>query len=120
MRGFASAVPCLRALCKCSDIITLSEHWLHKNKLKRLEEVSDKFLYCARASKYATADNYGVKRGQWGVAVLWSKSLGGVSQISDIIHNRMCGIRVQLKNGLIINVICIYLPAQGSPENLPR
>ena len=116
-RGFNSAVPYLRSLCDKTDIICLSEHWLHENKLMLLDEISEKILYHARASKFATAENYGTKRGQGGVAILWSKKLGGVSQISDIIHDRMCGIRIQTKKQLIINVISVYLPAQGSPEN---
>ena len=117
MRGFSSAVPYLRSLCKISDIICISEHWLHENRLGQFEEVSEKFLYCARSSKYASAENYGTKRGQGGVAILWSKDLGGVSQISDIKHDRMCGLRVQTNRNLIINIISVYLPAQGSPES---
>ena len=118
-RGYNSAVPYLRKLCENNDILAVSEHWLHENKLKFFEEVSDKFSYCARSSKFATAENYGIKRGQGGVALLWSKDLGGVSQINDIIHDRMCGIRIQTRNNLIINVISIYLPAQGCPESFP-
>ena len=117
MRGFASSIPYLRSLCNRADVIAISEHWLHDNKLRLLEEVSDKFLYCAQASRFSPSENYGTKRGQGGVAILWRKSLGGVSQISDNIHDRMCGIRVQTKNGLVINIISIYLPSQGSPES---
>ena len=29
----------------------------------------------------------------------------------------MCGIRIQTKKQLVINVISVYLPSQGSPEN---
>ena len=61
-RGFNSAVPYLRYICDRADIICLSEHWLHENKLKLLEEILDSFLYCVRASKFATAENYGSKR----------------------------------------------------------
>ena len=118
MRGFASSIPYLRSLCIKADIIAISEHWLHENRLKQLEEVSNKFLYCARASKFALADNYGTKRGQGGMAILWSKSIGGVSQISDIIHDRLCGIRLQTASYLVLNIVSMYLPAQGSPESL--
>ena len=46
-----------------------------------------------------------------------AKKLGGVSQISDVINDRMCGIRIQTRNNLVLNVLAIYLPAQGSPES---
>ena len=117
MRGFNSSIPYLRSLCKQADIIALSEHWLHENKIKRIEEVSNDFLYCARASSYSSAENYGTKRGQGGVAILWNKKLGGVSPISGMIHDRMCGIRLQTESNLIFNIVSIYLPAQGSPDS---
>ena len=117
MRGFSSAVPYLRSLCLRADIIALSEHWLHENKIGRLKEISEDFLYCARSSKSASSENYGSKRGQGGVAVLWNSKLGGVSQISDIIHDRMCGIRIQTRTNLVLNIISIYLPSQGSPDS---
>ena len=79
MRGFNSSIPYLRSLCERADIIAISEHWLHENKIKRLEEVSENFYYCARSSSYASSENYGTLRGQGGVGILWSKKLGGVS-----------------------------------------
>ena len=118
MRGFSSSVPYLRSLCKEADIIAISEHWLHENMLKQFEDVTDNFSYCARSSKFALAENYGSKRGQGGVAILWRNSVGGVSQMSNIIHDRMCGIRLQTAGNLIINIVSIYLPSQGSPESL--
>ena len=116
-RGFNSAVPYLRYLFTLSDVIAISEHWLHENKLKRLEEISEHFYYCARSSSFASAENYGTKRGQGGVALFWKKTLGGVSQISNFVHDRFCGIRIQTCNNLVINIISVYLPAQGSPES---
>ena len=47
---------------------------------------------------------------------MWNKNLGGVSQISDVINDRMCGIRLQTSNNLVINIVSIYLPAQGSTD----
>ena len=108
----------LRSLCKEADIIAVSEHWLHENMLKQFEEVSENFSYCARSSKFAQAENYGTKRGQGGVALLWRNSVGGISQISDLIHDRMCGIRLQTCKNLIVNILSVYLPSQGSPESL--
>ena len=108
MRGFSSSVPYLRSLCKEADIIAVSEHWLHENMLKQFE-VSEKLSYCARSSKFAQAEHYGTKRGQGGVALLWRNSVGGISQISDLIHDRMCGIRLQTCKNLIVNILSVYL-----------
>ena len=115
-RGFKSAVPYLRHLLDNNEIIAISEHWLHQNRLSCLAEVSKEFNFCARSSNYSKADNYGVKRGQGGVALFWKKQLCGVSAISDIIHDRFCGIRLETRGGLILNIFSIYLPAAGSPE----
>ena len=117
VRGFNGSVPYLRQLTKEYDIVAISEHWLNENKLNRLSEISNDIYICARSSKFSTAENYGVARGQGGVALLWKKSLCNTSSINDITNDRICGIRLETKNGAIINIFSIYLPAQGSPED---
>ena len=62
-------------------------------------------------------DNYGTKRGQGGVALFWGKHMGRVAHMSNLVHDRLCGIRLETSNGSIFNIISIYLPAQGSPES---
>ena len=117
LRGYSSSVPYLRELCANNDVILISEHWLHRNKLCKLEEISADMLYCARASNFSTEESYGTRRGQGGVAVLWKRHLGGVSEIKDICHDRFCGIRLQTDKGVVINIISTYLPCRGSPED---
>ena len=58
-RGLVAAVPYLRELMHVNDIICLSEHWLHSNRLKCLEDISDKFNVIARASLHSDASSYG-------------------------------------------------------------
>ena len=116
-RGFAGAVPYLRKLVKDNDIVAVSEHWLHGNKLNRLAEVSDKVNFCARASQFSKPENYGIKRGQGGVALFWKKELVGVSEFTSIIHDRICGIRLQTERGGILNIFSVYLPAMGCGED---
>ena len=117
VRGFNSFVPYVRKLLDTHDFVAISEHWLHDNKLNRLAEISNKFLYCARASNFASADSYGTKRGQGGVALFWGKYMGRVAHMSNLVHDRFCGIRLETSNGSIFNIISIDLPAQGSPES---
>ena len=117
-RGLSAAVPCIRALMAKCDVLTLSEHWLHNNRLNQLENLSDDFNICARASRDSSEESYGLRRGQGGVAVLWRKSLKGISAIETIKHNRICGIRVQTTDGAILVILSIYLPASGSSTDL--
>ena len=116
-RGFSAAIPYLKKLSDECDILAISEHWLHENRLSALNEISCNLNVCGRSSKFARADNFGTKRGQGGVALLWNRDIRGVTEISNIIHDRICGIRVPTAQGGILNVFSVYLPNQGSDED---
>ena len=120
-RGFSGAIPYLRKLLGENDIVAISEHWLHGNRLEQLYEATSKFYVCARASKFAAPENYGTSRGQGGggggVALYWRKDLVGVSEITNVIHDRICGIRLQTISGGVINIFSVYLPAIGCGED---
>ena len=96
VRGFNGSVPYLRQLTKEYDVVAISEHWLHENKLSRLSDISNDVHVCARASKYASAENYGVARGQGGIALLWKNSLGNTTSIND--NYKRQGVRYTLRN----------------------
>ena len=117
MRGIAGSVQYLRKLCSQFDLVAVSEHWLHCNRLNPFNEVSDKISFQTRASKFSSADNYGTKRGQGGVALLWSKKLSGISRIDTINHDSICGVWLQIRNRRVLNIYSVYLPSQGSPES---
>ena len=117
-RGFNTAIPYLRELVDNNDIVAVAEHWLHECKLSRLEEISDKIVFCGRSSKFASDENYGAKRGQGGVALLWKQDMVGVTVISNIIHDRICGIRVPTAECGVLNIYAVYLPAKGCGEDL--
>ena len=51
------------------------------------------------------------------VALFWRKSLRGIRPISEIIHDRICGVRVQTKDGLVLNVYSLYMPAAGCRDD---
>ena len=116
-RGMVAAIPYLNKLLETSDIIALSEHWLQNNRLNVLMEVSDKFNVLARSSKHADSGSYGSVRGQGGVALLWRKSLGCVTPIANMVHDRVCGVRFPLLDGRTINLYSIYLPSKGSSDD---
>ena len=103
---------------KDNDIVAIAEHWLHENRLSSLGEIDKDISYSGRSSKFSRAENYGSKRGQGGVALLWKNSIAGVTEISDIIHDRFCGIRVPTQSGRVLNIFSVYMPAQGCGEEL--
>ena len=104
-------------LSEC-DILSISEHWLHSNRLGILEEISTTHNCFARSSRASEAANYGSHRGQGGVAIFWHKNLKGISIVSDVIHDRVCVVRLQTPQGTIIYLMSVYLPAQGCGEDL--
>ena len=118
MRGFQSSVPYVRQLIANNDIVLLSEHWLHTNKLFLFDECFEGTEYFARSSRHAGADSYGTGRGQGGVAVLWRKGIGGVVPLNDILHDRICGIRLQTASGTKLNIFSVYFPAAGCGEDV--
>ena len=106
----------MRELVRDNDLVTISEHWLHENRLSMLDQVSNNVFFCARASRFAAAENYGCQRGQGGVAILWDKRIIGITEVKSIAHDRICVVRVQTSKGGVIYVYAVYLPAQGSGE----
>ena len=117
-RGYLSAIPYLRQLLGACDILAVSEHWLHSNRLGILDDITVTHNVFARASRASEAANYGSNRGQGGVALFWRKDLAGISVVSDVTHDRVCIIRLQTPQGGIFNLISVYFPAQGCDEDL--
>ena len=101
-----------------NDVIMLSEHWLHNNRLSLLNEASDEFHSFGRSSRVSFEESYGLRRGQGGVAIFWRKSLKGVSKIETVLHDRICGIRMECGDGSVIILLSVYMPASGSRDNL--
>ena len=40
-RGYLSSIPYIRKLLDDVDVLAISEHWLHRNRLNVLNEISD-------------------------------------------------------------------------------
>ena len=116
-RGLSAAVPYLRELISIYDIICLSEHWLHDNRLTFFEEISKDVDFFARAGGASGAESYGSRRGQGGVCIMWSKSLKGITPMINIKHDRFCGVRLQNLNGAVFNLFSVYLPARGNADD---
>ena len=117
-RGLTAAIPYLREIMNNSDIVCISEHWLHNNCLNALDNISNDFYSLGRSSNSSTEESYGKKRGTGGVAIFWRKCLPGISPLLEIGHDRFCGIRIQLVNDNVLNVYSVYMPASGFGENL--
>ena len=116
-RGMSAAIPYLRSLLEKTDIITINEHWLHANKLNKLTEISSDFQVLARSSKHSESDTYGILRGQGGVAIMWRNTIGGISPVTDIVHDRFCAIRLETQNHCILYIFSVYLPDVSSKDD---
>ena len=119
-RGYLSSIPYLRHLLSENMIVATSEHWLHKNRLNVLDDVSHTHNFHAKSSKFSLPETYGSSRGQGGVAIFWNRELTGVSVISSISHDRICGINVQLSDGVKLSILSFYLPAVGGEYSFPN
>ena len=117
-RGYQSSIPYIRELNKDHEVIGICEHWLHNNKLNLLKDLSTSHAVHARSSRHSNDEAYGSKRGQGGGAIFWPKDISGFSPITDIIHDRICGVRFQDITGRVVIFLCIYMPAQGSCDIL--
>ena len=117
-RGLSSSIPFLRSLLDANDIVLISEHWLHFNRLQQLDEIDVKFNQCGRASRSSSEESFGLRRGQGGVAIFWKKDMKGVSIIQTIKHDRICGIRVECADSSVLVFLSVYMPASGSRDNL--
>ena len=100
------------------DVLAISEHWLHANRLEVLNGICDTHHVVARSSNSSAAEFFGSRRGQGGVAIFWRKSIPGFSKVGEIIHDRVCVIRYQPKQGDVHFFLSVYLPAQGSDDDL--
>ena len=118
VRGLSASIPCLRELLGNTDIFCISEHWLHRNRLNCLDEISNEFSNTGCASRASSEDNFGMKRGQGGVAIFWRKELSGVSVIEGIKHDRICALRMQDARGVTLVIMSVYLPAAGAKDDL--
>ena len=66
-RGLVASVPYIRSLLKGYDILCITEHWLHTNRLVKLADISEKFDVFGRASKLSTSENFDIlkRKGVW-------------------------------------------------------
>ena len=116
-RGLSAAIPYLREILANNDIVAISEHWLHRNQLYKLNEVDSDFFCIGKSSRLASEEYFGVRRGSGGVAIYWRKNMSGVSPLLSITHDRVCGIRIQTESNTIINVLSVYMLAVGSCDD---
>ena len=116
-RGLTASVPFLRALCKPNEVVCVTEHWLHQNRLSKLGDIADDVDFIGKASRHAPSDNYGCHKGQRGIAIFWKKKLSSITPLRQLNHDRICVIRMQGENNSITNIFCVYLPARGSSDD---
>ena len=110
-RGYLSAIPYITKLISEVDVLAISEHWLHGNRLNVLNDISDSHDVFTRSSN--ASEYYGSRRGREELLFFWIKSISGFSKVGDIIHDRECVVPYQPQDGEVYFFISVYLPAQG-------
>ena len=109
-RGLATASPYLHKLFESdSDIVILSGHWLWPFDLYKLESLHPSFTGFGWADWRLTETTHDRSRGCGGIGVLWRKSLD-VFSISDIVPDRICGIKMKKDGETWLSIIGVYLP----------
>ena len=73
VRGYLSATPYLRHLLEDTDVLCISEHWLHGNRHHVLDQISTNHSVHARSSSTSSPENYGSGRGQGGLLFFGGK-----------------------------------------------
>ena len=116
-RGLVASVPFLRALCEQNDLVCITEHWLHQNRLRKLGDIAIDIDFIGRASRHAPSDKYGCHKGQGGVAIFWKRKFNSITPLRQLIHDRVCAVRLQGENNSITNIFCVYLPARGCVDD---
>ena len=53
-----------------------------------------------------------------GMMILWDKALSGITPVNEIVHDRICAIRVQNVNCAVFNIFNVYMPAEGCADDL--
>ena len=117
-REYLSSIPFMRKVLSEVYVFGVCEHWLHSNRLSILNDIVNSHNVFARSSNASAAESYGSKRGQVGVAIFWRRNIPGFSRVCDVIHDRACVLRYQPQDGDVYFFVSVYLPSQGSEEDL--
>ena len=78
--------------CLYSYSQTIAKHWLHGNKLKDLDEISDDFEWVANASNKACAGMYASVTAQRRVALYWKKTIKGAFRSVVLTYGMWCQV----------------------------
>ena len=112
--AIATAGSYLNVLMESSDIIALSEHGLYNCELYKLNFVNEDFMSMAKSSANLNDEQFGVRRGYGGCAILWHKLLGNyVRPLPEYGSDRMCVIQESFPNRVKMHIISVYLPHQS-------
>ena len=111
--GWATGVSYLDYLVKGgSDVIIICEHWLWPFELHKLDEFNHQYRGFGKSDPRLSETSDTSMRACGGVGILWRKSLG-VTPITDIQSDRICGVRIKRSNGedqSWLSILGVYLP----------
>ena len=111
-RGWNNGLLSLQCLINSFDLCFIQEHWLHRDHLHKINNVSSEFLSVSVSGMDSGVLLQGRPFG--GCSILYRKSLA--SFISPLVScsNRFCGVKFVDSCGLSHLLLCVNLPARGS------
>jgi len=94
------------------DMMCLQETWLLDHSLCKLGDVHEDYLYSGNSGVDSSAE---ILRGRpyGGVAMLYGKSIAKYVKHVPIQHNRVTGNTLRVNSGMLLLVICVYLPCDN-------
>ena len=109
-RGLALSVPYIQSLlCEKPSVLVLSEHWLWRNKLARLNDISDNYEAPGKADSSLTETSNG-GRCFWRIAILWHKTIGAIPVTLPLTVTVWFIFVIQMTIDPTVSVIGVYLP----------
>ena len=99
VRGIHPAIRYLIWLMQDADATCISALWLCENNLYVLNQISDELAVVSAVNKLSI----------W-MTLFWKSNLLGATPISYLVHDKLCSVRYQTTNRLILNIITFYLP----------
>ena len=111
---YNSAGPYLMELMNKTDIMVITEHGLFPCELYKLEPLQDDLSVISKSSKQLNDSNFGYRKGNGGVAIMWHKSISNfVIPLPNLGTDRMSVIQLQLPDTSKLFIIGVYMPHQS-------
>ena len=114
-RGWNNGLTTLSHFIDSVDLCFLQEHWLLRDQLHLINNISSDFLSVSVCgmdnSELVCGRPYG------GCSILYQKSLASCITALGSCSNGFCGVKFNCSSGLSMLLVCVYMPSSSSPSS---